>query len=81
MKGLKRNCHGQMEALSQNRLFRLEKKLENPYNTNSFIYQQIHFISVLENIKIYIKNCGLCVLCAVQSFTLAQHTAHTPLWT
>ena len=23
----------------------------------SFIYQQIHFISVLENIKIYIKTC------------------------
>jgi hypothetical protein len=31
-------------------------KLTNSYKASkSFIYQQIHFISVLENIKIYIK--------------------------
>jgi hypothetical protein len=32
-KGLKRSGHGQMEVLSQNRLFGMEGNYENPYNT------------------------------------------------
>jgi hypothetical protein len=48
--------------------------------SKSFIYQQKHFISVLENIKIYIEiYIKIAVFCA--EFHSAQHTAHTPPWT
>jgi len=50
-------------------------------SSKSIIYQQMHFISVLENIKIYIKTYIKIAVCAVCCAVFTAHSTHTPPWT